>query len=231
VLFFDWPNHGNKNYDVAIGRLFMRRLISVITFMMVANSTTVFAKTETAIFAGGCFWCVEKDMDRIKGVVATTSGFASDHKTEASYNNHPGSVEAVKVEFDPAVVSYEVLVARFLRGVDVTDASGQFCDRGDGYTSAVFALTSTQIASAEKALKDAETQLGQKVVTPVKKFAVFTAAEASHQNYYLGQNRIFTRFGFIKQADAYERYRKACGRDARVKKLWGSAAYTTGSGT
>lgn len=209
----------------------MRKLISAIVFMMAANSTIVLAKTETAVFAGGCFWCVEKDMDRIKGVVATTSGFASDHKTQASYNNHPGSVEAVKVEFDPAIVSYDNLVARFVRGVDVTDADGQFCDRGDGYTSAIFTLTLAQTASAEKTLRDAEAQLGQKVVTPVKKLAQFVAAEDSHQNYYLGQNRIFTRFGFIKQADAYERYRKACGRDARVKKLWGAAAYSSGSGS
>jgi peptide-methionine (S)-S-oxide reductase len=209
----------------------MRRLMFAIIFMIVANSTIVFAKTETAVFAGGCFWCVEKDMDRIKGVVATTSGFASDRKVDASYNNHPGSVEAVKVEFDPAIISYDVLVARFLRGVDVTDASGQFCDRGDGYTSAIFTFTSAQAASAEQALKDAAAQLGQKVITPVKKLAQFAAAEDSHQNYYLGQNRIFTRFGFIKQADAYERYRKACGRDARVKKLWGAAAYSSGSGS
>ncbi len=205
----------------------MRRLILAVTFMLVANSTAAFA--ETAVFAGGCFWCVEKDMDKVKGVLSTTSGFASDRKTDASYNNHPDSVEAVKVEFDPAVISYDVLVARFLRGIDVTDANGQFCDRGDGYTSAVFALTPAQAASAEKALKDATTQLGQKAVTPVKKFAQFISAEDSHQNYYLGQNRIFTHFGFIKQADAYERYRKSCGRDARVKKLWGSAAYTAGS--
>jgi peptide-methionine (S)-S-oxide reductase len=231
VLFFDWPDHAKENYYLLFGRTFMRKLMSAIVFMMAANSTVAFAKTETAVFAGGCFWCVEKDMDGIKGVVATTSGFASDNKTDASYNNHPGSVEAVKVEFDPTIVSFDILVARFLRGIDVTDAGGQFCDRGSGYTSAIFALTAAQTASAEKVLKDATAQLGQKVVTPVKKFAQFIAAEASHQNYYLGQNRIFTRFGFIKQADAYERYRKACGRDSRVKKLWGSAAYTTGGGS
>lgn len=187
------------------------------------------AETQTAIFAGGCFWCVESDMDHIKGVTSTISGYAGGTLKNPTYDNHEGYVEAVKVDFDPAIVPYEQLVARFLRTIDVTDAGGQFCDRGDSYTTAIFANSPAQEQAAEKAVKQAGQALGQKLATPVKPFTTFTPAEDYHQNYYLGKNRVLTRFGWIKQSDAYHRYREACGRDARVKAVWGAGAYTAGS--
>jgi peptide-methionine (S)-S-oxide reductase len=207
----------------------MHRLLVACIIAFVSFSTAALARTEAAIFAGGCFWCVEKDMDHVPGVVSTTSGYAGGGEKSATYKNHAGAVEAVKVEFDPNVISYDALVARFLRMIDVTDAGGQFCDRGDSYTSAIFTSTQAQKSSAVKAIANAEAELGLKLATPVKPFNGFVVAEAYHQNYYLGQNRILTRFGYIKQVDAYERYRKACGRDARVKKLWGNAAFGAGS--
>lgn len=202
-----------------------------IAAVLALNPLAASAKTEVAVLAGGCFWCVEKDMDKIHGVTATTSGYAGSSREIATYKSHKGSVEAVRVEFDPAVISYATLVARFLRTIDVTDAGGQFCDRGEGYTSAIFTSSPEQEAVARLAVKDAEAQLGRQIVTPVKTSGAFTPAEDYHQNYYLGQSRVLTRFGYIKQADAYLRYRKACGRDKQVRKVWGDAAYWTGSGS
>jgi peptide-methionine (S)-S-oxide reductase len=204
--------------------------LSLATFAATAlASQPAHAASQTAVFAGGCFWCVESDMDHIKGVTSTISGYAGGAKENPTYEDHEGYVEAVKVEFDPLVVPYEQLVARFLRTIDVTDAGGQFCDRGDSYTTAIFADSSAQKQAAEKAVRQAEQALRQKLATPVKPFTTFTPAEDYHQNYYLGQNRVFTRFGWIKQSDAYHRYREACDRDARVKEVWGAAAYTAGS--
>jgi peptide-methionine (S)-S-oxide reductase len=187
---------------------------------------TAQAETETAIFAGGCFWCVEKDFDHVKGVVATTSGYAGGTIANPTYENHEGNQESVKVEFDPKVISYEKLVAGFLRTIDVTDAGGQFCDRGEAYESAVFAKGDKQIKAAKKAVAEAQAALGKDIVTPVKPFTTFADAEDYHQDYYKGENRVFTRFGLIKQSDAYARYRKGCGRDAQVKSVWGEAAYS-----
>ncbi len=210
----------------------MRRILTALAFATLLaplfGATAAQAKPETAVFAGGCFWCVESDFDKIKGVTATTSGYAGGTMKTPTYRNHEGNQEAVKVEFDNAVVSYADLVAQFLRSTDVVDAGGQFCDRGDAYISAIFTMSDEQQKAAEAAKAEAEKALGQKIVTPIKPFTTFADAEDYHQNYYLGQNRVLTRFGWIKQADAYEKYREGCGRDQRVKELWGKAAYTLG---
>ena len=210
----------------------MRRLFSTLIFGVLISSTlaptAALAKPETAVFAGGCFWCVESDFDKVKGVTSTTSGYAGGTMKNPTYRNHEGNQEAVKVEFDNSVVSYADLVARFLRSTDVVDAGGQFCDRGDAYISVIFTMSDEQQKTAEAAKAEAEKALGQKIVTPIKPFNTFADAEDYHQNYYLGQNRVLTRFGWIKQADAYEKYREGCGRDQRVKELWGKAAFTLG---
>jgi peptide-methionine (S)-S-oxide reductase len=184
------------------------------------------AETETAIFAGGCFWCVEKDMDHVRGVLSTTSGYAGGTAENPTYKRHDGYREAVKVEFDNTVIGYEALTAHFLRTIDVTDGGGQFCDRGESYSPALFPLGGDQKKAAAAALKAAEQSLGQGVAVKIGGTPSFVAAEDYHQNYHQGSNRILTRFGFIRQSDAYARYRKACGRDARVKELWGKDAYT-----
>ena len=201
---------------------FMLAAVAIATLMPLP------ASAETAIFAGGCFWCVEKDMDHIKGVTATISGYAGGTLKNPTYKNHEGHVEAVKVEFDPKIVSYESLLSRFVRTIDVTDADGQFCDRGFAYTTAIFTTTPEQAKVAALVLKTAEKQLGQPIVTPLREATTFTDAEDYHQNYYLGENRVLTRFGLVKQSEAYAGYRKGCGRDARVKKVWGAAAYSGG---
>lgn len=171
------------------------------------------AAAETAIFAGGCFWCVESDMDHVPGVTGTISGYSGGTLKNPTYQNHEGHREVLKVEFDPAKVSYADLVTIFLRTIDPTDGGGQFCDRGHAYTTAVYAIGSAQLAAAQKAKTDAEKQLGQKLETEVAPAQEFTVAEDYHQNYYN-----------VNPA-RYKYYRFACGRDDQVKKVWGTDAF------
>ena len=112
----------------------------------------------------------------------------------------------------------------FFRSVDPTDAGGQFCDRGESYRTAIFVKNNAQNASAKAAKQAAQNALGKKIVTPILQAGPFYDAEDYHQDYYKGTKRVLTRFGAVKQSDAYKRYRKGCGRDARVKQLWGNDA-------
>lgn len=121
-------------------------------------------------------------------------------------------------------MSRDDLLAKFFRSVDPTDAGGQFCDRGPSYRTAIFAEGTAQESAAEKAKADAASALGQKIVTPILGASPFYPANASHQDYYKGSKIILTRFGPKRQSKAYKAYRNACGRDDRVKQLWGSAA-------
>ena len=182
------------------------------------------ARAETAIFAGGCFWCVESDFESVAGVRSVVSGYSGGALANPTYDNHEGHYEAVQIDFDPGRISYADLVAKFLRSVDVTDAGGQFCDRGPAYRTAIFALTARQKAAAEAAVVQAEAQLGRDVVTPVKNAGRFWVAEAYHQDYYKGTGIVLTRAGPKKQSSAYAFYRQACGRDARVRAIWGKDA-------
>jgi peptide-methionine (S)-S-oxide reductase len=184
------------------------------------------AAAETAIVAGGCFWCVESDFEAVDGVSEVVSGYSGGDLADPTYRNHEGHFEAVEITFDPAVISYGELVAKFLRSVDVLDAGGQFCDRGDAYRTAIFVQGAAQREAALAAVAEAETVLGQKIVTPVLDAGTFWVAEDYHQDYYKGSNIVLTRAGPKSQANAYKFYRKACGRDARVQELWGSQAFT-----
>jgi peptide-methionine (S)-S-oxide reductase len=184
------------------------------------------AQAETAIVAGGCFWCVESDFEKVKGVSEVVSGYSGGSLKNPTYKNHEGHYEAVEITFDPAVISYDELIAKFLRSVDVLDAGGQFCDRGDAYRTAIFVQGADQRKAAEAAVAEAEAVLGQKIVTPVLDAKRFWIAEDYHQDYYKGTDIILTRAGPKKQSNAYKFYRKSCGRDARVRELWGAQALT-----
>ena len=186
------------------------------------------AGSETLIVAGGCFWCVESDFESVSGVKEAVSGYIGGSAETASYKRigkgGTGHYEAVKITFDPGKVSRASLLNMFFRSVDPTDAGGQFCDRGESYRTAVFVSNDNERKLAEAAKKDAQGALGQKVVTPILAAKPFYNAEDYHQDYYKGNKIVLTRFGPKKQSEAYKRYRKACGRDARVAQLWGSAA-------
>ena len=193
-------------------RLLVASLLIVLGLTGVAR-----AETQTAIFAGGCFWCVESDFDKIPGVLETVSGYIGGTLDNPTYNDVTGGgtghYEAVRIRFDPAQVRYDALVAALFRSVDVTDDGGQFCDRGESYRTAIFALDSVQRAAAEAAKIAAAEELGRDVVTPVLDAATFYEAEDYHQDFYL------------KSPNRYRIYRWSCGRDQRVKDLWGDNAY------
>lgn len=188
------------------------------------------AGTETLTVAGGCFWCVESDFESVRGVKEAISGFAGGKTVNPTYkqvtSGGTGHYEAVQIQFDPSVVSRDKLLNLFFRSVDPTDAGGQFCDRGASYRTAIFAANSAQKSAAEKAKSEAQAALGKNVVTPILGASKFYAAGPEHQNYYKSNERLaITSVGLgIKKSVAYKRYRKGCGRDARVKQLWGSAA-------
>jgi peptide-methionine (S)-S-oxide reductase len=183
------------------------------------------ADVQKAVVAGGCFWCVESDFEDIPGVLDAVSGYTGGSSYNPTYKNHEGHYEAVEITFDSSVISYDDLIAKFLRSVDVLDAGGQFCDRGDAYRTAIFALDAEQGKAAQEEVAKAEAALGQKIVTPVLDAKRFWIAEDYHQNYAKGTGIILTRAGPKKQANAYKFYRQACGRDARVRELWGTQAF------
>jgi peptide-methionine (S)-S-oxide reductase len=211
----------------SIRRTAMRKLTCKLAFAVALSlASTASAKAETAIFAGGCFWCVESDMDHVKGVTSTVSGYAGGTTPNPTYKRHKGYTEAVKVEFDPKIISYEKLTAHFLRTIDVVDGGGQFCDRGESYVPALFPLDASQVKAARRVLEQAQTELGEPIAVTLGANPSFYPAEDYHQNYYQGDNTVLTRFGLIAQSEAYKRYREGCGRDARVKALWGDAAFS-----
>ncbi|WP_380055967.1 peptide-methionine (S)-S-oxide reductase MsrA [Falsihalocynthiibacter sp. SS001] len=184
--------------------------------------------TKSLVVAGGCFWCVEADFESVKGVQDVVSGYTGGNVRNPTYKQVSGGgtghYEAVKITYDSAVVSERALLDLFLRSVDVTDAGGQFCDRGASYRTAIFVSNNAQAQNASAAIAAAQKELGQKIVTPILKEATFYRAEAGHQNYYKSGKRVITRFGPVTKATAYAKYRKACGRDDRVRALWGNDA-------
>lgn len=194
------------------------------TLFSLGASGQASAKTEKAIVAGGCFWCVESDFESVKGVKSVVSGYTGGSLANPTYENHEGHYEAVEITFDNAKISYGELIGKFLRSVDVTDAGGQFCDRGSAYRTAIFPLNAEQTAAAKAAVAEGEKALGKNIVTPVKPASKFWIAEDYHQDYYKGSNLVLTRAGPKKQSNAYKFYREACGRDARVKQVWGDQA-------
>jgi peptide-methionine (S)-S-oxide reductase len=189
---------------------------------MALSGSPVMAQDEPdlarATFAGGCFWCMEPPYDRIDGVIETISGFSGGHAVDPSYDQvvggGTGHLEVVQVLYDPTRVSYEQLLHVFWRNIDPFQADGQFCDRGSMYRSAIFAHDDEQYRQALASLEEVA-GLGlsdQPVDTRVKQFEAFYPAEAYHQNYY--QNN----------PTRYRYYRWRCGRDQRLKALWGDEA-------
>lgn len=188
----------------------------------------VYSSAETAIVAGGCFWCVESDFESVPGVSEVVSGYTGGSVSNPTYKavtrGGTGHYEAVMIEFDPGVISYAEVLHLFFRSVDPTDAGGQFCDRGNSYRTAIFVQNAAQRRDAEAAKRSAQAALGRTVVTPILNATPFWPAEDYHQDYYKQNNVVLTRFGPRRQSVAYKLYREACGRDQRVESLWGEEA-------
>ncbi len=171
------------------------------------------ARTETATFAAGCFWCVEEAFDKVAGVIATTSGFTAGHTPNPTYeqvsSGGTGHTEAVQVTYDPAKVSYETLLKTFWRNVDAVDAGGQFCDRGSQYRSGIYVHSPAQQQQAEASKTQIAAQLGKSVATEIVSAGPFYQAEGYHQDYYK------------KNPVRYKFYKWNCGRAQRLEALWG----------
>ncbi len=209
-------------------RLFTVSAIAVTLFLSAVLGSASHAATEKAVVAGGCFWCVEADFEKVPGVRSVVSGYTGGNVANPTYKQvtagGTGHYEAVEITFDNARISYDQVIRLFLRSVDPLDAGGQFCDRGDSYRTAIFVSNAAQKASAQAAVAEATAALGQRVVTPVLSAGRFYEAEDYHQDYYKSRDVILTRAGPKQKRNAYTFYRDACGRDARVKAVWGGEA-------
>lgn len=174
------------------------------------------ATTAVATFAAGCFWCVERDFDQVEGVLSTTSGYTGGRTLDPDYESvstgRTGHTEALQVVYDPSRVSYERLLATFWRTVDPVDGGGQFCDRGSQYRPAIFVHTPEQrrLAEASRAALDQSGRFRRPVVVPVLDASRFTPAEPEHQDYHR------------KNPIRYAIYRHGCGRDQRLRQIWGA---------
>ncbi|WP_293962912.1 peptide-methionine (S)-S-oxide reductase MsrA [Sneathiella sp.] len=193
--------------------------VTILGYSLLGNSARANAAEETAILAGGCFWCVESDYDHVPGVISTTSGYIGGELPNPTYKavsaGGTGHIEAVKIVFDPEKTSYSDILDVFWRSVDPTDDGGQFCDRGESYKTAIFATTDAQkkTAQSSKAALNDSGVLKKPIVTEIRTAPEFYPAEDYHQDYY------------NKNPIRYKFYRFSCGRDARVEELWGDQAH------
>ena len=180
--------------------------------LLIAFPVEVFAESEEAIFAGGCFWCLEHDLEGLDGVVSAESGYSGGDLINPTYDNHNGHQEVVKVSFKPEVISYKDLLKQYWINIDPFDDKGQFCDRGDSYKPVIFVSNKDQ----ESIAKESKQSISAELNTPLDQLKVdiidskpFWIAENYHQDFA------------VKNPLKYNFYRKSCGRDNRLKKVWG----------
>ena len=189
----------------------LKLLLSLVAIFTLYTSQVT---ADKAVFAGGCFWCMESDFEKLKGVTDVISGFTGGTLENPTYSgNHTGHYEAVEITYDPNIVSYQGLLDHFWVNIDPFDDKGQFCDKGFSYLSAVFVADEKERELAELSKKIVITQfLNQKVVTPILPTTTFypiKGNESYHQDYYK------------KNSVRYNLYRWNCGRDQRLKEIWG----------
>ena len=193
----------------------MKRLAVAALLALAASTSFAQGPTAKATFAGGCFWCVEADFDKVPGVLSTTSGYIGGTVANPTYQQVSGKgtghAEAVEIVFDPTKVSYAQLVEKFWRTIDPTTKDRQFCDAGSPYRTAIFTHDAAQAAAVQASLAALEKSkpFKEPIVTQVMPAGPFYAAEDYHQDYYK------------KNPVRYNYYRTSCGRDARLEQLWG----------
>ncbi|NVN99492.1 MAG: peptide-methionine (S)-S-oxide reductase MsrA [Geobacteraceae bacterium] len=211
------------------------RLLTILLTAVISISTTLFAPLaqsspnakarqpvqlalETAIFAGGCFWCMEQPFDQLPGVLSVTPGYSGGQKKNPTYKEvsagGTGHAESVQIVYDPAKISYDKLLAVFWHNIDPTATDRQFCDSGDQYRSAIFYTSEAQHRTAlqSKGALEKNKPFREPIVTEITAAGLFYPAEEYHQHYYK------------KNPIRYKYYRNGCGRDNRLKELWGSQA-------
>ncbi len=192
------------------------RILAIILMLCMSAGGAMAAEYKSAVFAGGCFWCLEKPFDELPGVTQTESGYTGGSVVNPTYeqvsSGTTGHVEAIRVVYDPAKTSYEDLLYVFWRNIDPTDGGGQFCDRGPQYRSAIFVEDDAEKDAAHRTLAELEKSMGLTVATEILKRSEFYPAEEYHQDYYK------------KNPLRYHFYRQGCGRDRRLKQVWGAEA-------
>ncbi len=191
-------------------------LPGALLFALAGLPTQADDHTATAVFAGGCFWCMEEAYDPVEGVIATTSGYSGGHVEAPTYEQvvagGTGHAEVVEVEYDPEVVDYERLLHVFWRNIDPFAENRQFCDAGNSYRSAIFPMNAEERELAEATRAELEERFGREIATQIEDFEAFYPAEAYHQDYYR-ENPL--RYNF---------YKSACGRADRLEEVWGDEA-------
>lgn len=175
------------------------------------------AETKSAVFAGGCFWCMEEAFDNVDGVVGTTSGYAGGSVNNPNYKQVSGGgtghYEVVEVEYDPAKVTYASLLETFWQNIDPFDARGQFCDKGSQYLSAIFVADEEEQGLAEKSKEEVAARFkGEEIATQILPAATFYPAEDYHQNFH------------VTNEARYKYYKFGCGRAQRLEEIWGKPA-------
>lgn len=193
----------------------MKLAIIVITFLSTFLTAQEPTKTESAIFSGGCFWCVQHDFDEVPGVISTETGYIGGKKAHPTYKEvsagKTGHIEAVRIVYDPSKVTYEQLLNFFWKHIDPTRADGQFCDFGAQYRPAIFYLNKKQkLLARESKKKLIEQKKVQPISVNILSAKIFYPAEEYHQEYYK------------KNPLRYKFYRYNSGRDQKLKELWGS---------
>ena len=186
----------------------------IFSLILLLSCSTFAQNRKVATFAGGCFWCVEADLEKVPGVISVVSGYSGGDLKNPTYkvvsSGKTKHIESVQVAFDPQKISYEQLLGHFWRGIDPTDSGGQFVDRGHQYSTAIFFHNEEQrkiALKSKKKLQDAG-RYKKSVITPIRAFKTFHLAEIYHQDYYK-KNPLRYRF-----------YRYKSGRDQFLKKIW-----------
>tara|TARA_Y100000588_G_scaffold46715_1_gene44121 strand:- start:4771 stop:5463 length:693 start_codon:yes stop_codon:yes gene_type:complete len=201
-----------ENIVASISR-YSKYMLVIISFL---SANAVLSDEARAVFAGGCFWCMEPPYDGLKGVLKTTSGFTGGFTANPTYEQvtfgDTGHYEVVEILYDDTIISYEELLAVFWRNIDPLDAGGQFCDRGSSYRTAIFVEGEKEKALAQSSKQTIQNQLDSYVMTLILPLSKFYEAESYHQDYY------------VKNPIRYKYYRFRCGRDDRLEELWGESS-------
>ena len=203
----------------------IRVLLSLLAgALLLISPSAVLAAEQSAVLAGGCFWCMESDLEKLPGVISVESGYSGGRVPQPTYNQvsaeTTGHQEVVEVRFDPARISYSKLLQSYWRNVDPLDGDGQFCDRGDSYRPVIFTNDARQSSDALASQSAAATELGipeSALKVEIKPLEKFWPAEDYHQN--------FAELNSVK----YKYYRWVCGRDRRLDEVWGDNARTGNS--
>ena len=203
----------------------IRVLLSLLAgALLLISPNAVLAAEQSAVLAGGCFWCMESDLEKLPGVISVESGYSGGSVPQPTYNQvsaeTTGHQEVVEVRFDPARISYPKLLQSYWRNVDPLDGDGQFCDRGDSYRPVIFTNDARQSSDALASQSSAATELGipeSALKVEIKPLEKFWPAEDYHQN--------FAELNSVK----YKYYRWVCGRDRRLDEVWGDNARTGNS--